>query len=208
MKKIKLLSILAVMFAALSFTSCNSSSDDGAQLPTKEEAYNMMQKVAGYGMHDCGILFPEDTKNNINKDSIVTTISITPTDSTYRIANFPVSLLAKYVKNEKISNLIKGLPNQTLTGKLYCVSTSTPFFYTLTQNITFTDETGNKYTLAFYGGYSNYSMAGITQDQKSFLMYLTPGAIYNGTEIMNDVLKTQAGTYGSAPYVMFLRYEI
>lgn len=208
MKKITLFSVLAVLFAAMSFTSCNSSSDNSAQLPTQQEAYAMMQKIAGYGSHNCGILFPEDTKNNITKDSVTTSITITPADSTYRIANFPVSLLAKYVKNEKLSNLIKELPNQTLTGKLYCMSSTTPFFYSLTQNITFTDETGNKYTLAFYGGYSNYSMAGIAQDNKHFLMYLTPGAIYNGTEIMNDVLKTQVGTYGSAPYTMFLRYAL
>lgn len=206
MKKIKLFSILAVLLAAMSFTSCNSSSDNGTQLPTQLESYAMMQKVAG--SRNCGILFPEDTKNNINKDSIETTITITPADSTYRIANFPVNLLAKYVKNEKLSNLIKELPNQTLTGKLYCMSSTTPFFYTLTQNVTFNDETGNKYTLAFYGGYSNYSMAGIAQDNKHFLMYLTPGAIYNGTEQMSDVLKTQVGSYGSTPYVMFLRFAL
>ena len=46
MKKITLFSILAVLFAAMSFTSCNSDSDNGIQLPTKQEAYNMMQTVA------------------------------------------------------------------------------------------------------------------------------------------------------------------
>lgn len=58
MKKITLFSILAVLFAAMSFTSCNSSSDNGFQLPTKQEAYNMMLTVGG--SHQCGILFPAD----------------------------------------------------------------------------------------------------------------------------------------------------
>ena len=38
MKKITLFSILAVLFAAMSFTSCNTDGDNGMQLPTKQEA--------------------------------------------------------------------------------------------------------------------------------------------------------------------------
>lgn len=144
MKKITLFSILAVLFAAMSFTSCNSSSDNGFQLPTKQEAYNMMLTVGG--SHQCGILFPADKNNNIQeKDSIVTSISINPSDSTYRISNFPVKLLAKYVKNEKYSKLISEVPNQTLSGKLHSLDATTPFFYTQTYNITFKDEQNNNY---------------------------------------------------------------
>ena len=53
MKKITLFSILAVLFAAMSFTSCNSDSDNGIQLPTKQEAYNMMLTVVRHPL-PCG----------------------------------------------------------------------------------------------------------------------------------------------------------
>lgn len=205
MKKITLFSILAVLFAAMSFTSCNSSSDNGMQLPTKQEAYNMMLNVGG--SHQCGILFPADKNNNIQKkDSIVTSISINPSDSTYLISDFPVKLLAKYVKNEKYSKLISELPNQTLSGKLYPVDATSLFFYTATNNITFKDEQNNNYTMKFYA-LNGYAAAGLDQTKKNFLLYLTPGAIYNGTEMVNDAFKTTVGTYGSVPYIMVLTFK-
>ena len=74
MKKITLFSILAVLFAAMSFTSCNSSSDNGFQLPTKQEAYNMMLTVGG--SHQCGILFPADKNNNIRRRTVLLPASL------------------------------------------------------------------------------------------------------------------------------------
>lgn len=205
MKKITLFSILAVLFAAMSFTSCNSSSDNGIQLPTKQEAYNMMLTVGG--SHQCGILFPADKSNNIQeKDSIVTNITINPSDSTYLISDFPVKLLAKYVKNEKYSKLISEVPNQTLSGKLYPVDATSLFFYTATNNITFKDEQNNNYTMKFYA-LNGYAAAGLDQTKKNFLLYLTPGAIYNGTEMVNDAFKTTVGTHGSVPYIMVLTFK-
>ena len=205
MKKITLFSILAVLFAAMSFTSCNSDSDNGIQLPTKQEAYNMMLTVGG--SHQCGILFPADKNNNIHqKDSVETNITINPTDSTYRISNFPVKLLAKYVKNETYSKLISEMPNQTLSGKLYALDATTPFFYTATNYVTFKDEQNNNYTLKFYA-LNGYAAAGIDQTKQYFLLYLTPGAIYNGTEMVNDAFKTTVGTYGSVPYTMVLAFK-
>lgn len=205
MKKITLFSILAVLFAAMSFTSCNSSSDNGIQLPTKQEAYNMMLTVGG--PHQCGILFPADKNNNIQKkDSIVTNITINPSDSTYLISDFPVKLLAKYVKNEKYSKLISELPNQTLSGKLYPVDATSLFFYTATNNITFKDEQNNNYTMKFYA-LNGYAAAGLDQTKKNFLLYLTPGAIFNGNEIVNDAFKTAVGTHGPVPYIMVLTFK-
>lgn len=209
MKKITLFSILAVLLAAMSFTSCNTSTDNSSSLPDKQTALAMMQKVAGSGMHSCGILFPKDTVNNIKtQDSIQAAITITPSDSSFTITNFPVKYLAKYVKDEKVSKLVEALPNQTLKGKLYAISSTSPLFYTATQNITFKDESANTYTLAFYG-YNNYAMAGTSNDGKYFLMYLTPGAIYNGTQIMSGALRTGTNAYtGNVPYTMFLRYAL
>lgn len=165
----------------------------------------MMLQVGG--THQCGILFPADKNNNIQeKDSFVTSISINPSDSTYRISNFPVKFLAKYVKNEKYSKLISEVPNQILSGKLHSLDATTPFFYTQTYNITFKDEQNNNYTLAFYA-LNGYAAAGFDKSKQNFLLYLTPGAIYNGTEMVNDVFKTTVGTYGSIPYTMLLTFK-
>lgn len=212
MKKITLFSVLAVLFAALSFTSCNSDSDSSYQLPTKEEAYAMMNKIGGYSTHRCGILFPGDKDNNIEKDSVEAIVSINPTDSSYTIQNFPVKLLAKYLKDnnteaQKYKTLLEAMPNQTLKGKLYCISTTAPLFYTMTQNINITNEQNEQIQFAFYSGYTDYALAGISQDNKSFLLYLTPGAILQGKDVKNDIFKSQHSSY-NVPYVIYLKYAL
>ena len=206
MKKITLFSILAAFVAALSLTSCNSDSDNGYQLPSKQEAYQMLVKISG--SRQCGILFPADEKNNIKeKDSIVTNIAINPTDSSYVISNFPVNLLAKYVKDEKCKKLISELPNQNVRGKLYPYDATSSLFFTATNNISFKDENSNNYALKFYA-LNNLAIAGISMDKKNFLLYLTPGGIFNGTEEIRNALKTAVGTYGNVPYVITLSYKL
>lgn len=206
MKKITLFSILAAFVAALSLTSCNSDSDNGYQLPSKQEAYQMLIKISG--SRQCGILFPADEKNNIKeKDSIVTNIAINPTDSSYVISNFPVKLLAKYVKDEKCKKLISELPNQNVRGKLYPYDATSSLFLTATNNISFKDENSNNYALKFYA-LNNLAIAGISMDKKNFLLYLTPGGIFNGTEEISNALKTAVGTYGNVPYVITLSYKL
>lgn len=207
MKKITLLSLVAVLLTALTFTSCNSDSDNGYQLPSKQEAYQMLVKISG--SRQCGILFPADEKNNIKeKDSIVTNIAINPTDSSYVISNFPVKLLAKYVKDEKCKKLISELPNQNVRGKLYPYDATSSLFFTATNNISFKDENSNNYALKFYA-LNNLAIAGISMDKKNFLLYLTPGGIFNGTEEISNALKTAVGTYGNVvPYVITLSYKL
>lgn len=208
MKKITLFSILAAFVAALSFTSCNTDSDNSYQLPSKQEAYQMMVNIAGYGPRQCGILFPADEKNNIKeKDSIITNITINPTDSSYVISNFPVKLLAKYVKDEKCKKLISELPNQNVRGKLYPYDATSSLFFTATNNISFKDENSNNYALKFYA-LNNLAIAGISMDKKNFLLYLTPGGIYDGTEEISNALKTATGTYGNITYHITLSYKL
>lgn len=206
MKKITLLSLVAVLLTALTLTSCNSDSDNGYQLPSKQEAYQMLVKISG--SRQCGILFPADEKNNIKeKDSIVTNIAINPTDSSYVISNFPVKLLAKYVKDEKCKKLISELPNQNVRGKLYPYDATSSLFFTATNNISFKDENSNNYALKFYA-LNNLAIAGISMDKKNFLLYLTPGGIFNGTEEISNALKTAVGTHGNVPYVITLSYKL
>ncbi len=213
MKKITLFSVLAVLFAALSLTSCNSDSGSGYTLPTKEEALAMMNKIGGNSTHRCGILFPGDNNNKIDKDSVEAIISINPADSSYTIQNFPVKLLAKYLKDdnteaEKYKTLLEAMPNQTIKGKLYCINSTTPAFYTATQNINIPNDNKDNIQFAFYSGYTNYALAGISQDSKSFLLYLTPGAIIlDGKNAKTDLFKSQSTSY-SIPYIIYLKYAL
>ncbi len=216
MKKITLFSIMAVLFAALSFTSCNSSSDNTIQLPTQQEAHAMLMTVAG--THSCGILLPEDKNNKVEKDSLVDcTFRVIPSDSTFRITNFPVSKLSRYFANEDLAKAIANAPSQDLTGKLlpYSGTATAPFFCHYLNNITFKNSEGKVYTLAFYGGYYNTSIAGYASSKKNsttydcFLMYITLGAVYEGTSnsssIVSGALKTSS--YGT-PYTLYLKYNL
>ena len=213
MKNFKLFSILAVLLAAISFTSCNSDSDNGQQLPGQQEAQAMLLKVAG--RHHCGILFPGDGKtenSTIAKDSIETDFYVSASDSAFTITNFPVKNFAKYTKNESISKQVATLPNQDLTGKLLPYDYATTLFGSYTNNITFTDASGKKVTLALYGGYNSYSLAGYATNQttkkQSFMMYLTLGAVYVDNQLQSDALNTVSTVYGAVPYTVYLQYML
>lgn len=56
MKKIKLLSVLAMSLLAFAFTSCNAGDSDGFQWPTPQESQALFSQIQG--MHNGGILFP------------------------------------------------------------------------------------------------------------------------------------------------------
>lgn len=212
MKNFKLLSVVAICLMAFALTSCNTGGDDGPTVPTKEQAYSMMAQFNG--THQCGILFPEDKSNNITKDSITTSIRINAKDSTYTISNFPVSLIAKYVKDDALAKAIQALPNQTLSGHLLAHMNSTvekPLFGTVTENLNFQND-GKNYSLAFYAGYYlQCAWAGKGQDKQKkncFLLNLTPGAIFNGNTQVSNALKTKTSAYGAIPYTITLRYDL
>ena len=210
MKKITFLSILALCLTALSFTSCNSDSDS-FQYPTQTEAYNMMVKIAGTGFNSGKIIFPGDSidkETQWKTDSTYTTVTINPRDSSYTISDFPVSKLANYVKKAELSSLIAKLPNQTIKGKLLAVDKENLGFGTVTDNIKFTNSEGKEVQLAFYGGYTNYSLAGITQNKKNFVLYLTPGAIYVDKKLQDDAIRTYTSYGYTLPYIVRVVYSL
>lgn len=209
MKKFKLFAILAVCFAALSFTSCNSDSgNSGIQLPSSTEAQAMLSKIGG--AHMAGMLFPGDTNNKIDKDSVGQLVCrVNVSDSTYSVADFPVSKFARYVKDESLKKAIEALPNQTLKGKLYPYQYASSLFCTQLENITFKTADGQDAAFVFYGGLTNYSLAGYAKN-KNFAIYLTPGGIYVNKNLKNDALYTSTSSYygGSVPYICILQFPV
>lgn len=211
MKKFTLFSILALCLMALSFSSCNSDSDNTYNYPSTTEAYNMMLQIAGRGYNSGKIYFPGDSIDKNTKwkaDSVIATIRVNPTDSSYTISNFPVSKLSNYIKDETISKLFAKLPDQTVTGKLLAADAQNLSFGTITNNITCTAEDGKVVTLRFYAGYTDVSAAGATKDKKKFVIYISPGAIYIDGNLKDGYVRTYSYYGYTYPYIVRAVYSL
>ena len=212
MKKITLLSVLAFIIATVAFTSCNTDGESySLNLPDKQTAKSMLAKVAG--QHDCGILFPGSTANKIEKDSVATTFYVNEKDSSFTITDFPVKNLAKYMNDSILIKSVEALDNQTLKGKLLPYSEDGMMFGSLTNTITFKNLDGEETAIAFYGGYQNYSLAGYATStitgKQSFLLYMTPGAVYVNGTLKSSALKVMSYTQNIAvPYTIKLQYNL
>lgn len=210
MKKIKLFSVLAALFAALSFTSCNTDSDS-TSLPDAITAKSMLSKVSGF--HNCGILLPAGT-NVESKDSVEATYYVNANDSSFVISSFPISKLAKYFSDEDLANAVAKLPDQNLTGKLLPYSADGPTFGSYVDPVKF-NANGKEYTLAFYYGYTSLTLAGYatikSTGKQLFLQYLTLGGVYEGSSStpLSNALKTTTNSYGySLPFTFYLMYNL
>lgn len=64
MKKITLFSILAVLFAAMSFTSCNTDGDSGMNILTLEQQKSFQHAMAAGSYNNMTILY--EKKNDAN----------------------------------------------------------------------------------------------------------------------------------------------
>lgn len=109
MKKITLFSILAAFVAALSFTSCNTDSDNGDSPLSKEAQKNFQMAMSVGSYDDMVVLFEKKNDANVKNqiDSVPSSVRISMTgDSTMSIANFPIAAIAEHISNkeEHISN--------------------------------------------------------------------------------------------------------
>ena len=109
MKKITLFSILAAFVAALSFTSCNTDSDNGYS-PLSKDAQNNFQMAMSVGSYnDMVVLFEKKNDANVNNqtDSVASSVRISMTgDSTMSISNFPIAAIAEHISNKELSQAI------------------------------------------------------------------------------------------------------
>ena len=134
MKKITLLSLVAVLLTALTFTSCNTGDDNGYSLLTKEQQDAYQTKMAG-SYRNLVLLF--DHKNDANvknqADSVETECYFSMrNDSTFTISNFPIKKLAEHISDPELKEAISKVEDKTVTG-MYMVlpnsQTNQAYFY-------------------------------------------------------------------------------
>ena len=134
MKKITLLSLVAVLLTALTFTSCNTGDDNGYSYLTKDQQDAYQTKMAGF-YPNLMLLF--DHKNDANvknqADSVETSCNFSMrNDSTFTISNFPIKKLAEHISNPELKEAISKVEDQTVAGKYMVLPnslTNQAYFY-------------------------------------------------------------------------------
>ena len=109
MKKITLFSILAVLFAAMSFTSCNTDGDSGMNFLTLEQQKSFQQLMSYGSYNNMAILYEKKNDANVKNqvDSVPSSCSISMYgDSTMTMTNFPVAALAEHISNKDLAAAI------------------------------------------------------------------------------------------------------
>lgn len=117
MKKITLLSLVAVLLTALTFTSCNTGDDNGYSYLTKEQQDAYQTKMAG-PYRNLVLLFDHKNDANVKNqvDSVETSCDFR-NDSTFTINNFPIWKLAEHISNPELKEAISQVGNQPVAGK-------------------------------------------------------------------------------------------
>ena len=114
MKKLTFIAFIGCIMAALSFTSCNSDSDNSYQGLTEAEIQQCF--LATRGLYNGKVVFLAENKANVNDkmDTLNVNWEIT-TDSTMTIYNFPVKALAeKITHNNELKEAVSKLSPRTL----------------------------------------------------------------------------------------------
>lgn len=183
MKKITLLSLVAVLLTALTFTSCNTGDDNGYSYLTKEQQDAYQTKMAG-SYPNLVLLF--DHKNDANVKNQVDSVDTEcyfsmRNDSTFTISNFPIKKLAEHISNPELKEAISKVRNQPVAGKYMVLpnsKTNQAYFYAcpspINLNLTYgSDAKEHKVVLEFTT--SSYYTGGCIWSTKQigFPFYLT-----------------------------------
>ena len=127
MKKITLLSLVAVLLTALTFTSCNT--DDNGYTPLTPESQRTFQSLMSIGSYnDMVILYKKKNDANVNNqiDSVSSSVHVSMyNDSTMSIANFPIAAIAEHISNQELSQAIAKEAPRTITCKYNVMPNST-----------------------------------------------------------------------------------
>ena len=184
MKKITLLSLVAVLLTALTFTSCNTGDDNG-YTPLTPESQKTFQSLMAIGSYnDMVILYTKKNDANVNNqiDSVSSSVHVSMyNDSTMRITNFPVAALAEHISNKELSEAIAKEAPRTITCKYNVMpnSTSEVAYYIACPNVIElnlaygADNKSHKVQLAFMPDQMYYGYCTLKEPRKlGFQFYL------------------------------------
>lgn len=183
MKKITLLSLVAVLLTALTFTSCNTGDDNGYSYLTKEQQDAYQMKMAG-SYSNLVLLF--DHKNDANVKSQVDSVETSCTfsmrnDSTFTISNFPIKKLAEHISNPELKEAISKVGNQPVAGKYMVLPnslTNQAYFYAcpspINLNLTYGSDAKEHKVILYFSSHPYYVGSCIwSTKQIGFLFNLT-----------------------------------
>ena len=202
MKKLTFIAFIGCIMAALSFTSCNSDSDNSYQGLTEAEIQQCF--LATRGLYNGKVVFLAENKANVNDkmDTLNVNWEIT-TDSTMTISNFPVKALAeKITHNNELKEAVSKLSPRTLNCVIQYVYVTPLQFLIGPANLDYELEYGGTtHKVQFRFFWNNYSFGQYVSSAKHPMeMQIWAAALYvDGNE-------TSYGITPSSP-VQFLFYN-
>ena len=214
MKKFTILSFVAALMAAFSFTSCNTGGDSYSA-PTMEQQQSMINmlgysQVGGMVYYNENKLKTEDVLDTI-PDIVARITSETNKDKDGNIQNlyasvsfdFPVSILSKFIDDEKLAAKIAEMGKVNMKVNLipymYSSQTFVANCYDLQLgDIVTSEKEYKKVTVKFYNNYcvGGYQTNNSTKKQY-FCFYMQPAYIYVDGKQTN-LLK--ANRFNGTPY--------
>ena len=165
MKKITLLSLVAVLLTALTFTSCNTGDDNGYSYLTKEQQDAYQTKMAG-SYSNLVLLFDHKNDANVKNqiDSVETECYFSMrNDSTFTISNFPIKKLAEHISNPELKEAISKVEDKTVTGKYMVLPnslTNQAYFYAcpspINLNLTYGSDAKEHKVILYFSSHPYY----------------------------------------------------
>lgn len=213
MKKLTILSFVAALMAAFSFTSCNTGGDSYSR-PTLDQQKSMIDMLGysqsgGIGYYNENKL---DTKDVIDiiPDIVAKITSETNKDKDGNIQNlyasvsfdFPVSILSKFIDDEKLAAKIAEMGKVNMTVNLipymYSSQTFVANCYDLQLgDIVTSEKEYKKVTVKFYNNYCRGGYEKNKDNKQFFCFYMQAAYIYvDGTQ--TNLLK--ANRFNGTPY--------
>lgn len=191
MKKITLLSLVAVLLTALTFTSCNTGDDNGYSYLTKEQQDAYQTKMAG-SYPNLVLLF--DHKNDANvknqADSVETSCYFSMrNDSTFTISNFPIKKLAEHISNPELKEAISKVEDKTVAGK-YMVLPNSPtnqaYFYAcpspINLNLTYGSDAKEHKVVLIFSTHPYYAGSCVWSTRKIYIPFFLSYIFVDGAQ--------------------------
>ncbi|MGM9703645.1 MAG: DUF4840 domain-containing protein [Prevotella sp.] len=203
MKKFTFIAIVGCIMAAMSFTSCNSDTDNSYQGLTEAEVQQCF--LATRGLYNGKVVYLAENKANVNDKT--DTLSVNweiSTDSTMTIYNFPVKALAeKITYNDELKAAIAELNPRTLKCAIQYVYATPIQFLIGPENLDYELKYGGStHKVQFRFFWNNYSFGQFSSTAKHPMeMQLWVAALYV------DGNQTSYGITASSPVQFFFYNE-